>query len=257
MSSATPESGRIDTVRALVADDEPTAREYLKLVLSRIDGVEVVGEAEGAAECLTAVAALRPDVLFLDINMPGENGIGLAQALAKVERTPQIVFVTGYDEYALPAFEVAAVDYVMKPFSQERLEQALARVRGRLPASGVTGVSAGACSSLGKLVIRDREGAKLVPVQDICYVETSRRRVIIHTTCASYATYLTIAELEQKLSGYRFFRANEGCLVNLDKVREVSYAGQRTYELLLTEPREHYIPLSRSRAHELRGMLGF
>jgi len=258
MSPGTQESGKLETIRAVVVDDEPTAREYLKLVLGRIEGVEVAGEAGEAAECLAVVADQRPDVLFLDINMPGENGMELAQDLARVSSGPQIVFVTGYDEYAVPAFEVAAADYVMKPCSQERVEQAIARVRERLRHNGAAnGASGGGTQALGKLVIRDREGAKLVPVGDICYIETSRRRVLIHTTRHSYATYLTLSELEQKLRDYRFFRANEGCLVNLDKVREVSYAGQRTYELFITEPREHYIPLSRSRAHELRELLDF
>lgn len=257
MSATARESGRVEKIRAVVADDEPTAREYLKLVLGRMDGVEVVGEADCAAECLKAVAELHPEVLFLDINMPGENGIGIAQDLARIDGSPQIVFVTGYDEYALPAFEVAAVDYLMKPCSPERLKQALARVRDRLHHKGVEGLTAGTSSSLGKLVIRDREGAKLVPIRDICYIETSHRKVLIHTTRHSYATYMTLAELEQKLQEYRFFRANEGCLVNLDRVREVAYAGQRTYELVLTEPREEYIPLSRTRTQELRALLDF
>lgn len=255
MSEGTGRSNPITVIRAVVADDEPMAREYLKLILSRIGGVEVVAEAKEAAECLNKVAGSAPDVVFLDIQLPDESGLEVARSLSELKQPPQIVFVTGYEQYAVPAFEIAAVDYVTKPFSQERLEKTLARVRSHLEQASQNGN--GSPLVLGRLTIRDREGAKLVPVEDICYINTQGRKVVVHTVSQDYPAHYALAELEQMLSGLRFFRANEGCLVNLDKVQEVVYEGPRMYELLLKEPEGTHIPLSRSRTQKLRDLLGF
>lgn len=242
------------SVRALVVDDEPMAREYIKLLLSRTDDVEVIAECGNASECLKLVADLRPNVVFLDITMPGDSGMDAAKALSLLSDAPLIVFITGYDEYALPAFEVAAVDYLMKPLDQERLERALQRVRARLAAADTTN---GDHLALGKLAIRNRDGFKLIDASDICYIRTSNRKTRIHTNSADYLSHYTLTELEYKLSGEKFFRANEGCLVNLERVKEILYYGPRTYELLLSEPADTCIPLSRSRAQELKELLDF
>ena len=132
MHTDTREQNSVATVRAVIVDDEPVAREYLKLILSRIGGVEVLAEAQEAVECLDKVRTCNPDVVFLDIHLPDESGIEVAKALSELRKPPLIIFVTGYEEYALPAFEVAAIDYVTKPFSQERLEKTLDRVRSHL-----------------------------------------------------------------------------------------------------------------------------
>lgn len=256
MYSNTREHNSVVNVRAAIVDDEPTAREYLKLILSRVGGVEVVAEAQEAAECLGKVRTSDPDAVFLDIHLPGESGIDVAKALSQLARPPLIVFVTGYEEYALPAFEVAAVDYITKPFSQERLERTLGRLRSHLGAARDSGSARSLV--LGRLAIRDRDGAKLIAVEDICYVSTQGRKVVLHTNSQAYSTHHTVSELETKLRDFRFFRANEGCLVNLDKVREVVYEGARTYELLLgCEEKPVFIPLSRSRTQKLREMLDF
>jgi len=256
MHTDTRGENSIAAIRAIIVDDEPMAREYLKLVLSRIGGVEVLAEAEEAVECLDKVRTHNPDVVFLDIRLPDETGLNVAKTLSELKKPPLIIFVTGYEEYALPAFEVAAVDYVTKPFSEERLEKTLERVRSRL--GEVRESSPIQPALLGRLAIRDKDGAKLIPVEDICYINTQRRKVVLHTTSQAYSTYYTLAELEHKLQGFRFFRANEGCLVNLDKVKEVVYEGARSYELLIgCEQNEMFVPLSRSRTHKLREMLDF
>lgn len=256
MHTDSREQNAVKSIRALVVDDEPMAREYLKLILSRLDGIEVVDEAQGAAECLDKVRTTDPDVVFLDIHLAGESGMEIAKALAELRCPPCIVFVTGYEEYALPAFEVAAVDYVTKPFSQERIEKSLIRVRNHV--RDTEAPAAAQLAVLGKIAVRDRDGAKLVPVEDICYITTQGRKVVLHSTLHTYPTHYTLAELEHKLREFRFFRANEGCLVNLDKVKEVVYEGPRTYELLVgCEQRETFIPLSRSRTHKLRELLDF
>lgn len=256
MHTDTRESHGMNNIRAVVVDDEPMAREYLKLILSRVGGVEVLGEAQEGAECLEKVRTCSPDVVFLDVHLPDESGLEVAKSLSELKKPPIVIFVTGYGEYALPAFEVDAVDYVTKPFSQERLEKTLLRVRSRIGDNRNEEHSGPAV--LGRLAIRDREGAKLISVEDICYISTQGRKVVLHTTSKAYATHYTISELEHRLHAFRFFRANEGCLVNLDKVKEVVYEGPRTYELLLgCGEKEMLVPLSRSRAQKLREMLDF
>ncbi len=245
------------TLRAVVVDDEPLAREYLKLLISRVGGVDVVAECGEAAECLRHVTEFAPDVVFLDIHLPDESGMDVARALRGLVDPPQIVFVTGYDDYAVPAFEVEATDYVMKPLCQERLARTLDRVRARVTEAGLklSGGNGNALLSMGRLPIRTPDGYKLVDARDICYIHTSNRKTSIHTVSDTHLTQYTLAELEQKLTAHRFFRANEGCLVNLDRVKEIIYYGPRTYELLLSEPKDTLIPLSRSRAQDLREML--
>ncbi len=256
MHTDTREPSSVATIRAVIVDDEPMAREYLRLILSRIGGVEVLAEAQEALECLDKVRTCDPDVVFLDIHLPGDSGLEAAKALSALKEPPLIVFVTGYEEYALPAFEVAAIDYVTKPFSQERLEKTLERVRARLAQPREDDQSQPLV--LGRLAIRDKDGAKLIPVEDICYISTKGRKILVHTTSRAYSTHHTLTELEQRLRAFRFFRANEGCLVNLDKVKEVVYEGPRTYELLIgCEQKEMFIPLSRSRTQKLRDLLGF
>lgn len=256
MHTDTREQQQITAIRAIIVDDEPMAREYLKLILSRVCGVEVLAEAQTAVECLDKVRTHNPDVVFLDIHLPDESGLNAAKALSELRKPPLVIFVTGYEEYALPAFEVAAIDYVTKPFSQERLEKTLDRVRSRL--MEVHDTDQVKSSVLGRIAIRERDGAKLIPVEEICYINTHGRKVMLHTLSKAYSTHYTISELEHKLRGFRFFRANEGCLVNLDKVKEVVYEGARTYELLLScEQRELLIPLSRSRTQKLRELLDF
>jgi len=256
MHKDTQGENSIATIRAVIVDDEPMAREYLKLVLSRVGSVEVLAQAEDAVECLDKVRTHNPDVVFLDIRLPDESGLNVAKALTELKKPPLIIFVTGYEEYALPAFEVAAVDYVTKPFSEERLQKTLERVKSRL--GEIRDSDPIQPTMLGRLAIRDKDGAKLIPVEDICYINTQGRKIVLHTTSQAYSTYYTLAELEHKLRGFRFFRANEGCLVNLDKVKEVVYEGARTYELLVgCDQKEKFIPLSRSRTPKLRELLDF
>ena len=117
------------SLTALVVDDEPTARQFLRLLLERQDDVEVVGEAENGEEALRLAEELRPHVVFLDIQMPEMTGLEVARAMQGMEECPWVVFATGYDEYAVEAFDAAAIDYLMKPYDEERLEKAIQRLR--------------------------------------------------------------------------------------------------------------------------------
>lgn len=249
-------------MKALVVDDEQTARQYLGVILSRIDGIEVVGEAGDAEQALTLCEQKHPDLVFLDIRLPGMSGLEAAKALNESDSPPWVIFTTGYDEYAVQAFEAAAVDYVMKPYDQERIEKALQRV-SRLESEGQSSVRKEHVGiaidkmvpKITKLPVRVKDIIKLIPPEDILYVEARGKKVFIHTKTAEYPAPYTVTRLEQKLAGYNFFRANEGCLVNMDRVKEIVYLGERSYELLIGDKNETHIELSRSRARVLREVL--
>lgn len=244
------------SLKLVIVDDEPLALEYLRLTLTRIGGVEVAAACRDAAECLREVIRTEPDAVFLDIQLPEESGMEVAQALSRLKKPPLIVFVTGFDDYAVPAFEVAAVDYVMKPFSQERLEETVRRLAARVLENGHN-AEADSWSEIGKLAVKDKNGYKLLDPADVCFIQIRNRKTCIQTTSGAYYDHFTIAELAEKLRNHRFFRANEQCLVNLNRVAEVVYYGPGSYELLLSEPEGTFIPLSRSRTKKLREILDF
>lgn len=243
-------------MRAIIVDDELPAREYLRLLLERIGGVDVVGEAHEAGECLRLVALNRPNVVFLDIRLPGMSGVSVAEILLKMESPPQVVFTTGYDEYAVKAFDLSAADYLLKPFDEDRLRKTVERLNSRQDDGNSRQPDTKALMdvlSSNKLPVKSEDGWILVPTANILYAKTEARKVRIQTRQGGYLSHYTIGELERRLRV--FFRANEGCLVNLDYVKEVVSYGSRTYELLLNDGKETYIPLSRSKAQKLREML--
>jgi two-component system, LytTR family, response regulator len=191
-------------MRTVIVDDEPLARDGLRMLLADYDDIEVVGEAGNGADALALVEDVRPDLLFVDVQMPGMTGLELAAALP-IECT--IVFVTAYDEFALQAFDVHALDYVLKPIDEQRFAEAIRRVRKRLPRER-------------RLAIRDGESIVYVPIDDIDWVEAADYYVEIHAGARSYLMRETMQRLQAQLDD-RFVRIHRSRLVNRDRVREV------------------------------------
>jgi DNA-binding LytR/AlgR family response regulator len=248
----------------LVADDEPTARQFLTLLLQRQEGVTVVGEAGDGEEALEKAEELKPDVVFLDIRMPEMDGLEAARALQETERPPWIVFATGYDEYAVEAFDAAAIDYVMKPYDEERLEKTIQRIEERRMESGggdseerkrISEEIVRLAPKISKIPLKSEESIRLADPDEILFVQARGRRVYVKTRTGEFAVHHTVTWLEQRLNGWNFFRANEGCLVNLDKVKEVIQCGDRSYELRLNDKEATTVELSRSRSRALREMI--
>jgi two-component system LytT family response regulator len=198
-------------VKALIVDDEPLARRELRRLLAAHPEVEVVGEAGSAAEAERAIVELAPEVVFLDIQMPQRTGFQLLEAL---EDLPQVVFTTAYDEHALRAFEVGALDYLVKPIAPARLAAALGRVRERLaPAPRA------ACLDLDRpLLVRDGERGLLVRLRDVEWIEAAGNYVQLHFAGHRPLLLHSLAALERRLDPDRFFRASRAALVNLDHV---------------------------------------
>lgn len=222
-------------VRVLIADDEPRARQFLEKLLGEHADLEVVAGARGGAEAIEGIAAHRPDVAFLDIQMPDLSGLEVARHLRGPD-APIVVFVTAYDRYAVEAFELAALDYVLKPIRRERLADTVRRVIDEVR-SGQRGASARAlakaldspemeqrATTLRRLPVRHRREVKLLELTDVPIVFSRDRLVLARCDGHEYLVDYTLQELERRLPPERFVRIHRGALVNLDAVE--SYGGE-------------------------------
>jgi DNA-binding LytR/AlgR family response regulator len=222
-------------VRALIADDEPRARQFLEKLLSEHEDVEVVGVARGGAEALELIPRLKPDVAFLDIHMPDLSGLEVARHL-RGDGAPIVVFVTAYDKYAVEAFEVAALDYVLKPIRRERLadtlERVLAEARDGRPAGQAKAIEAALDSPglrdqlppLKRLPVRHRREVRLLDLDHVPLIFSRDRLVLARAEGHEYLVDYTLQELEQRLPDGQFVRVHRGALVNLNAVE--SYGGE-------------------------------
>lgn len=204
--------------KALIIDDEAPARAELRYILESLrPGVEL-SEARNGAEALAHLEATTLDVLFLDINLPALNGLSIASLLSKWRAPPLVVFATAYSEHAVRAFELAAFDYVVKPFSERRLEQTLTRIEAAL--AGRTQGASTPTVTASKLWL-ERENENRIPVEssDIAYFEAKDKRVYAHTVGEALLVRYTLKELEALLPS--FARIHKSHLVNLDHVREI------------------------------------
>ena len=218
-------------IRTLIVDDEPLARELLRGMLAAESDISVVGELDDGRQAVDGICQLRPDLVFLDIQMPEQNGFEVIEALDPTA-LPAIIFVTAYDKYAVRAFEVHALDYLLKPFDEERLSAALRHARERLarPDRMDTGprilamleqMTAGS-RYRDHLVIRGDGRAFLQPVREIEWIEASGKHVHIHAGGEPRSMRATMIDLEQKLNPRRFLRVSRSAIVNVDRIREIA-----------------------------------
>jgi two-component system, LytTR family, response regulator len=252
-------------LRALVADDEPFARERVRRLLADEPAIELVGEARDGLEAIEAVRALTPDLLFLDVQMPGKDGFQVLEALTQAE-TPVVIFLTAYDQYAVRAFEAAALDYLLKPFDEERFKKAVTRacvqvaqVQNKQPA---TSVQAGAVAEgaalkdgapyLDRLLIRTGGRVLFRRTDEIDWIEAEGNYVRLHAGSDTYLMREPLSSLEAKLDPARFARIHRSVLVQLARIREIrsQLNGQSTVVLengtLLTLSRRYRRSLPRA-----------
>lgn len=264
-------------LKALIIDDEYPARQELRYALANFDSIEIVGEAANAQEALALVKALDYQVLFLDISMPGMSGLELGATIQELPNRPYIIFVTAYDEYALSAFDVNAIDYILKPIEQNRLKKAIDKVI-KLTKESKAASEESPQAHEGQaeraedtrfehkdrgLIKIDRIPAEiqgktiLVSESDIFYAYTEQDNIYIKTFNEKLFTRFTLKELEARLNPQVFFRTHRCYLVNLNKVREIVPFFNGTYNLVVEDKERSEVPVSRAQAKKLRRILGF
>ena len=206
-------------IRSMVVDDEPVARDLLMELLQSIDGVEIVGAYGQSTRALAAIRREVPDLVFLDIQMPGKSGFDVIEGLGA--EAPLVVLVTAYDEYALRGFDVNAVDYLLKPVSRKMLVRAVTRVRERLFASSGAKPSAQppGADLLRYFPVRIGEQVNLVPISSISYFEAAGKYVKVHLTGAEHTVRMTMKAVESALDPAVFVRVSRAAIVNIDQIK--------------------------------------
>lgn len=254
----------MNKIRTLVVDDEPMARERVLSLLQQEDDVEVVGECSDGTQALAAIQHQSPDLVFLDVQMPGLDGFGVIEAVG-AEKMPTVIFVTAYDEYALKAFEVHAIDYLLKPFSRERLSEAIARARARVtsrnPSAARTAPDAAAVAVaarppgawITRVVIRDGAEVHVVPIDRIDFVEAQDDYIAVHAGDRTLLKDQPLSRLEAQLGPRRFVRVHRSYLLNLDRLAKLEAATRDTKAAVLRDGRR--LPVSRSGLERLQQLL--
>jgi len=250
-------------LRVILVDDEEPARRELRYLLEETGRVEVVAEADTGQRALELTRRLTPDALFLDVQMPGLDGFAVAErVLAELKSPPLLVFATAYDRYALRAFEVSAVDYLLKPFQAERVAHTVERLfsfkagrdRNEIAAS-LKALLAEVRNEPARIAVEKNGRIVLVPVSDIVFAACREGEAFIKTITEEFPVRTTLAELEERL-GHRFFRVHKGYVVNLDRIAELIPWFHGTYLLVMADRERTEIPVSRRLAQSLREKLG-
>jgi two-component system LytT family response regulator len=234
-------------IRTLVVDDEPLARSNLVLLLRLDAEIEIVGECASGMEALTAIRSYKPDLVFLDVQMPECDGFDVLEMLGG-DLPPAVVFVTAYDQYALRAFEAGALDYMLKPFDNVRFERALARAKERI------GPGQGPPKRMECLAIKSAGQVLFLKISEIDWIEAADYYACLHVGAKSHLLRRSIAELEQELDGSAFCRIHRSTIVNLDRVRGLKLNEDGEYEVLLENGAN--LRMSRRYRKELQSRLG-
>ena len=233
-------------MKCLIADDEPHALNSIAILLGQVADVEVVATCSDGQEALNQIMLHRPDLIFLDIQMPGLNGFEVAESVV-THYQPQIVFVTAYDEFAIKAFDINAVDYVVKPYEDNRFYKALDRARKRhastqTPAADYQGAMSTYLSlkpqQLRHISVRKGNSIKFVEDQSIVWIEAADQYCKIHTASESHLIRESMRFFEEKLNPKLFFRASRSAIVNISYIRELQLYKKNRYLILLSNGHE-------------------
>jgi two-component system LytT family response regulator len=234
----------MERIRTLIVDDEPLARDGIRLHLEEHTDVQVIGECGSGEDAVRAIEADKPDLVFLDIQMPGLDGFAVLEAIEE-SRLPAIVFVTAYDQFALRAFEAHALDYLLKPYDRERFNRALDRVRVQLRGRSTGGVDdrlRGLIASLGgrdhfleRLVARTNGRILILRAEDVDWVEAAANYVRVHIGPKQYLVRETMTNLENRLDPDKFLRIHRSIIVRKDRIKELEPLFQGDYSIILVD----------------------
>ncbi|MGC1370762.1 MAG: LytTR family DNA-binding domain-containing protein [Candidatus Sulfotelmatobacter sp.] len=254
---------------AIIVDDEQLARDELAYLVKNSDDVNIVAQGKNGLEAINLIKEHNPDLLFLDVQMPGLDGFGVIKRLLdKKIRLPKIVFATAFDQYAVKAFEVNAVDYLLKPFDKKRVSQALQKARtqqeaGELPAEKIDNLVRmlqAPKTQASKILIKAVGRMFLVDQKDICYASIEDGVITVITAGGSgmegHSNCRTLEELLDSLDPGMFWRAHRSYVVNINRIREVVPWFKSSYQLRMDDKKQSEIPVSRAQTKRLRELFG-
>src|ERR1700722_17681653 len=256
------------TLTALIVDDEPLARQELHYLLNALGGVEVLAEGTNGIEAVELISLHKPDVVFLDVQMPGLDGFAvLKKLLDRKVQMPQVVFATAFNQYAVRAFEVNAVDYLLKPFDRKRVMQTIEKALARrsAPAESPSDAKLDALLRLveeqthtpkshsGKVIVRAQSRLLLVDQGEICFASIENGTISVVTKAVEgHSNCRTLEELMDQLDPETFWRAHRSFVVNIQHIREVVPWFKSSYQLRMDDPKKTEIPVSRAQTKRLR-----
>ena len=249
-------------IRTIIVDDEPLARRGLRQLIEPHSDLKIIAEARNGIEAITAVRTMKPDLMFLDVQMPEPDGFGVLKEIWS-ENMPLVVFVTAYDDFAVRAFDAHALDYLVKPLQGARFDDAVERVRSRIRSKEALLMSNRLASLLGeqnsanatkRLVVPTASGEMLLDTTEIDWIEADDYYAAIHVGPRRHLIRESLASLEHRLAGHRFLRTHRSAIVNMDRVGEMR---MESGEMVLVLQDGQRVPVSRRRRecvkHHLRG----
>jgi two-component system response regulator AlgR len=245
------------TLRTLLVDDEPLAIERLQILCARVPGLHLVGTASDGEGALRLVEALKPDLLLLDIAMPGLDGMAVAQALERLSPKPAVIFATAFDQFAVAAFDVSAVDYLLKPVAQDRLERAVGRVRAQIaaaPSYPVSDAAPAVSAYTQEFWVPHRAEIVRIPTGDIDLIEAERDYMRLHVGPRSYLLHQTITALERRLDPTLFIRLHRSTIAQRDRIAGFKHDGMGAWTAQLSNGRE--VRIGRTYLAEARALAG-
>lgn len=256
--------GMRTVMKVIIADDEALARDELIYLLNRHSDVSIIGEASSGREVLAKINQLEPDVVFLDIQMPQIDGLAAAKEILRLNNSPYLVFATAYDCHALEAFALEAVDYLLKPFSADRVDNTVDRLRKILDSpqppldtlvTALQKLPLPSVRNLKRIMVTDDETTICIDPEQVVYIFREEREVWICLTDSRYRCNYSLHELEGKLKSFAFFRSHRGYLVNLQHVASITPWFNGAYQLIMNDRAKSVIPVSRSQVKALHDIL--
>ena len=250
----------MEKIKIVIIDDEAPAREIIKHYLTEVDGVEIIAECADGFTGLKTVSLMKPDLVFLDIQMPRLTGIEMIEVMTE---KPEIIFTTAYDQFAIRAFELNAVDYLMKPFPKRRfleaVKKAISRIRSeegnKKPASEILAIKPEISPPLNRMVVRKGNAINLIPVEEIRYLEAQDDYVMIYHSAGKALKQQTMKSCEDNLSKNDFVRIHRSYIVNIGEIKRIEPYGKDNYVAILQSGDK--LPVSRSGYKHLKEELNF
>ncbi len=245
-------------IRVMIADDDPGMRMVVRKILQRAEGFELIGEAADGTELMRLAEACRPQVVFLDVEMPGKTGVECARLLQDMDPSMILIFATAHDQYMSEAFEVYAFDYLVKPFRIDRVLQTLSRVRERLTQTAASSEPVPRVSrqGQGRILLRHRDGVSFVDMNDLLLVQREDRSTVLYTENGGrYVTTDSLAETEARLDPSVFFRCHKSYIINLNRITTITPYGRWTYVVQLRGTSQDAL-ITHEKYEELMSMFG-